>query len=422
MKQFIVQHNTLVLYSFLMVIALFPILPTGVESVLMFSGFLFSVLYFIVEGKKFWSKEKTIQMILFSALFLIFSITLLYTKDIQNGIKFITRLLPTVLFPALFLFNKKNVITIDKFNTIATIYCLAVLIALIFLHINLYHQLYDSSIKFWDFRQLIESRIKVHGTYLAMWIGFGIIVLLYKIKKVLSDSRMNVSIFIILFIIGYFFYWQYIIGSRMPFLATVIVCFFCLFKNVKQMILASLAVIILSVFLVLKVDRIGERFGKLRNYNFSFPEGKYEDNYPNISNEQIRNGIYFCSYETLKKEPILGYGVGDVDSNLQSCYDRTFINTDTYKVINYNSHNQYLNIILSAGVVGLLLFLLSNFYFLKKAFNLKLGIYVSFLFFMFFNFCFENILSRHDGVIFFGFFNSLLFFSTQKQINEEGPY
>lgn len=419
MKQFILQQNNSIVYFFLMATALFPILPTGVESVLMFSGFLFSLLYFIFEGKKYWNKEKTIQIMLFSSLFLIFTVSLLYTNDIKNGIKFIVRLLPTILFPAIFLFNKKDLITANQFNKITTIYCLAVLLALVFLHIFLFDQLYDPNIKFWDFRQLIESKIKVHGTYLSMWTGFAIILLIYKIKGVISYSKVYFSIFGMLLIIGYFFYWQYLIGSRMPFIATIIVCFFCLFKNWKQMILAGILMIILSVVLVSKVDRIGERFEKLKNYNFTFPEGKYEDNYPNISNEQIRNGIYYCSYETLKKEPLLGYGVGDVEAKLQACYDVTFTNTDTYKVINYNSHNQFLNIILSSGIIGLILFLGSVFYFLERAFNRKLGIYISFIIFIFCNFCFENILSRHDGVIFFSFFSSILFFQV-KQINEKG--
>lgn len=418
MKQFILKYNNSVFYFFLLAVALFPVLPMGVESVLMFSGFLFSLLYFINEGKNFWTKEKTIQLILFSSLFLIFIFSLVYTKDIQRGIKFIIRLLPTVLFPAIFLFNQKNSINNDRFNKITSVYCGAILVMLIYLNIALFDELYNSTVKFWDFRQLIEIKTKVHGTYLAMWIGFAVFILLYKIKNEIMSSKKYFTVFLMLIIVAYFFYWQYVIGSRMPFLATIIVCFFCLFKNIKQMLLAAILLVFLSVMLVLKVDRIGERFGKLKNYNFSFPEGKYEDNYPNISNEQIRNGIYFCSYETLKKEPLLGFGAGDVDAQLQSCYDYTFTNTDTYKVTNYNSHNEYLNIILSAGIIGLILFLLSNFYFIKKAFSRKSGIYISFISFIFLNFCFENILSRHDGVVFFSFFNSLLFFQ-YNNLNEK---
>lgn len=414
MKQIILKHNNSIFYFFMIIMALFPVLPTGVESVLMFSAFTFSLFYFIYEGKKFWNKEKSFQMVLFSALFLIFIISLFYTQDIQNGLKFIIRLLPTVLFPAIFLFNKETVLTKDKFSSITTVYRTAVFLALIFLHITLFKQLYDSNIQYWEFRQLIESKIKVHGTYLSMWIGFGIIIEIYKIRETIALRKYVSTLGVLIFII-YSFYWQYVIGSRMPFLATILVSFFCVFKSLKHIIFATILIIFLSIVLILKVDRIGERFVKLKDYDFSFPKGKYEDNYPNISNEQIRNGIYFCSFETLKEEPLLGYGVGDVEANLQSCYDNTFTDTDTYKVTNYNSHNQYLNIILSSGIIGLALYLLSTFYFLRKAFINKHGIYISFTLFIFLNFCFENILSRHDGVIFFSFFNSLLFFQIKNK-------
>lgn len=412
MKQFVIQHNNSVFYIFLLAVALFPILPMGIESVLMFTGFLYSLIYFFFEGHKFWNKEKTIQLFLFSSLFLIYLYSLIYTKDIQAGIKLLTRLLPTILFPAIFLFNDKNILKTDRFDKITSLYCGAVFLGLIYLHIALFNKLYDPNINFWDFRQLIESKIKVHGTYLAMWVGFAIIVLVYKIRNKIAVKIKDKSILILLFLILYFFYWQYLIGARMPFFATIIICFAVLFRNIKNIIISVVILIVVSTIMVLKTDRIGERFERLKNYNLSFPEGKYEDNYPNISNEQIRNGIYFCSYETIKKEPVLGYGIGDVEVNLQSCYDNTFTNTDTYKVTKYNSHNQYLNIILASGIIGLILFFLSNFYFLKIAFNRKLGMYISFLFFIFLNCCFENILSRHDGVIFFSFFNSLLFFKT----------
>jgi O-antigen ligase len=420
MKQIILKYNTQFFFFFLIGISFLPVLPTGVESTLMFSGLLLSFFYFIFEGKKFWNKKKTIQLVFFSSLFLIFSFSLLYTEDFKNGIKFIIRLLPTLLFPLIFLFNKEDTITKDHSRKIINAFCFAVLLALVYLHIVLWNKLYKSETSFWEFRQLIESRIKVHGTYLTMWVGLAVIILIYKIKNEIVVFKNYKKAFLVSLVVVYFFYWQFIIGARMPFFSTIIVCLFILFNTVNKTKTAifSFLIISISVFLVLKNDRIGERFKNLRNYNFSFPEGKYEDNYPNISNEQIRNGIYFCSFENIKLEPFFGYGAGDVDAKLQSCYDETFTNTDTYKVIHYNSHNEYLNILLSSGIIGLVLFLFSKIYFLRKAAAQKNYVYISFICYIFLNFCFENILSRHDGVIFYSFFNSLFFFQ-YNNLNEK---
>jgi O-antigen ligase len=418
MKQYIINQNNRITYFFLIALSFFPVLPKGVESVLMITAFLFSFSYFMIEGKNFWNKEKTLNCLLFSSLFLIYAFSLIYTQNIGNGIKYIIRLLPTILFPAMFLFNDKELINNKQLEFIKSMYIVALILALVYLHFALYDSLYKNEIRFWDFRQLIEKKIKVHGTYLSMWIGFGVIILLFKLKKeVFNRKNLMVNIAMVI-IISYFIYWQYIIGSRMPFGATLLVSSLLMFKDRKQMFIFSILFIVLGFIIISKTDRLGDRFQKLSHYNFSFPEGKYEDNYPNISTEQIRNGIYYCCFEKIKQQPILGYGVGDVDAQLQSCYDSTFTNTDTYKVTSYNSHNQYLKIILSAGFVGLFLFLFSILYLIKNAIEHKLILYISFITFVSLNFCFENILSRHDGVLFFAFFNALIFF-TNRQQNEK---
>ena len=412
MKQFIIDKNSNITYFFLIVLSLFPILPMAVESILMISAFLFSLLYFVLEGNKFWNKKKAIVLILFSTLFLIYTLSLLYTQNISNGIKYIIRLLPTVLFPVLFLFNDKDILDTKRFEVIIITYISALVAVLLFLHVSLFSQLYNREIHFWEFRQLIEGKIKVHGTYLSMWLGFGIILLVLNIKNLIIKKKKLLLILGVLIVIGYFMYWQYVIGSRMPFIATLVVCFFSIFKKKRQIFIFSFLTIFLGFSIILKTDRLGERFERLKNFTFTFPEGKYEDNYPNISPEQIRNGVYYCCFKKIEQKPLIGYGVGDVDAELQSCYDERFTNTDTYRVTSYNSHNQYFKIVLSCGIIGLMLFLISHLYLSKVAFNRKLGIYISFIFFVLLNFCFENILSRHDGVIFFGFFSSFLFFQT----------
>ncbi|WP_281324431.1 O-antigen ligase family protein [Flavobacterium sp. IMCC34518] len=415
MKQYIINQNRKITYFFLIALSFFPVLPTGVESVLMIAAFLFSLSYFSIEGKKFWNRKKTLYSLLFSSLFLIYAFSLFYTQNIGNGIKYIIRLLPTILFPAIFLFNDKEIINNKQLEFIKSMYIMALILALVYLNFTLYDCLYKSEIQFWDFRQLIEKKIKVHGTYLSMWIGFGVILLFFKFKKEVFN-RKNLLVYIaMLAIISYFIYWQYLIGSRMPFGATLLISSILMFKNRKQMFVFSMFFIVLGFVIILKTDRLGDRFQKLSQYNFSFPEGKYEDNYPNISTEQIRNGIYYCSFEKIKQQPILGYGVGDVDAELQSCYDNTFTNTDTYKVTRYNSHNQFLKIILSAGFVGLVLFLISILCLIKNAIEHKLVLYISFISFVFLNFSFENILSRHDGVLFFAFFSALFFFTNTQQ-------
>jgi hypothetical protein len=172
----------------------------------------------------------------------------------------------------------------------------------------------------------------------------------------------------------------------------------------------SLFIGLIGFFFISKEEGARERLKNLSNYNFSLPKGQYASNYRNISADQIRNGIFLCSYYTIKQAPLLGYGIGDADDKLQECYDKNFTDTDTYKVIHYNSHNEYIFVILISGLIGFFVFSFSFFKQIMIALRSRNLIYLSFLCYILMNFCFENILSRHDGVLFFSFFNSILFF------------
>lgn len=415
MKEFIIKYNNRITYFFLIALSFFPVLPMRIESALMMVVFLFSLSYFVLEGNKFWNHQKGLYGLLFSSLLLIYTFSLLYTQNYSNGIKYITKLLPTVLFPALFLFNDKELISLKQLQFLKTTYVIALILVLGYLHFSLFDALYKNKIEYWEFRQLIEKKIRVHGTYLSMWVGFGVILLLLKIKHEILNKQKQCTNIGLLVVIGYFIYWQYLIGARMPFGATLLVSSFLVFKNKKQMIVFSMLFVIAGFIMVLKMDRLGDRYKKLMDYNFSFPVGKYEDNYQNISTEQIRNGLYYCGFEKITLAPLLGYGIGDVDAELQSCLETTFTNTDTYKIANYNSHNQYLKIILSVGFIGFLLFFISIWYLIRASIKAKSGLFIVFIFYVFLNFCFENILSRHDGVLFFSFFSALFFFTNLKR-------
>src|SRR5690606_18655864 len=101
--------------------------------------------------------------------------------------------------------------------------------------------------------------------------------------------------------------------------------------------------------------------------------------------------------------PFLGYGVGDVQSQLDECYFTKF-NTNLFSLKRYNSHNQYMDFLLSAGIIGLLVFL----YFITKLCSYSIsnknfiGVYL--ILFTCFIMLTENILHRHYGNMIFAIF------------------
>lgn len=74
----------------------------------------------------------------------------------------------------------------------------------------------------------------------------------------------------------------------------------------------------------------------------------------------------------------------------------------------FNTHNQYLAILIKNGIVGLIAFLLMLSYFFSISIKAKDFLYFSFLTILSIGFFTENIIDANKGIFFFAFFNTLL--------------
>ena len=251
-----------------------------------------------------------------------------------------------------------------------------------------------------------------------MWIGFGVLLLL---KKIIENKNNIKKILLFVSIILFFIYWQSIIAARMPFITTIIFLIVYLLKNNSKIMIYFIILVSGILFFVPRNDAFKKRVERIKNYELNFPKGEYSTNWQNISTEQVRNGIYYCSYIKIKQSPIYGYGVGDADDQLQECYNCKFTDTDTYKMFRYNSHNQFLDFILVSGILGITFIMFFQFKILNFAMKSKNKFYLFFIFYFLINNTFENILNRQDGVMFLSFFNAILFFKlnnkNEKSIN-----
>jgi O-antigen ligase len=128
----------------------------------------------------------------------------------------------------------------------------------------------------------------------------------------------------------------------------------------------------------------------------------------------LRLAIWKCSADIIKHHWLFGVGTGDVQDSLQQSYEnRKFYFASRYN--RYNAHNQYIQIALATGVVGLLLLLSCIIYPIwcyKKRFRGNLYL----LFILIFAFiCFsESILEASKGIIWYSFFNSIFAFGYLK--------
>ena len=129
--------------------------------------------------------------------------------------------------------------------------------------------------------------------------------------------------------------------------------------------------------------------------------------YKRNNSTSTRLTIFRCSFETVREQFIFGVGVGDVEDELLNCYDK--ISFDLVEK-NYNTHNQYLSILLGTGFIGLIAFLFFLYYTTMLFYKTnQFEIFLVLIFFII-SFISENILERQNGIILFYFITC--FFST----------
>jgi O-antigen ligase len=150
--------------------------------------------------------------------------------------------------------------------------------------------------------------------------------------------------------------------------------------------------------------QVNERFSQLliiKNGNFNGDSGT------------IRSNLNECTIELLPDAGFLGYGIGDGKTQLQDCFNS--VNSDL-AYMSYNTHNQYLSIVMNVGFIGLVIFLGSLFILSIISLNKKNYLAITMLILLAVWMLAENILERQGGVMFFSLFTGFLFVLNFKSI------
>lgn len=403
MKAFNLKKNA---FYILVLISMFPLLPKAAESILMILFFLVSLIVFF-KNKNYCNKVTLIQVLTLSSLFIIYLISSLYSKNLLEAFNFILRVAPIFLF-ALTLGFLNPILTKKKKKFLLNIYVFSVFLALLIVHIYLSFNV-SREITSWEYRNAFEEYTKVHGTYFSLWTGFAVLIMLNKICN-LKFNKINFRIILpYALVLFYCIYWQFIIAARLPLFVTLLLSFALILKQFQKRIAILIFFTAITLALVIGVVNLNSIKNKI---DFKIPQGKYELKHDVMTSEDIRTGIYFCSYKIIKQSILYGIGIGDVNDKLDKCYESE-IDSDVYQIFHYNSHNQYVQVILASGLLGLLFFLYNLFILLKLSIKKNDNLFFALNMFLIICFFTENILSRHDGVIFYSFFTTIFYFNKE---------
>ncbi|WP_299713019.1 O-antigen ligase [uncultured Tenacibaculum sp.] len=266
-------------------------------------------------------------------------------------------------------------------------------------------------IKLRRFRNFIIKVSNTHTTYQGLWISFSIFFLSLSTSNEKKNKLKILNIFLILILS----FWLYLISARMPLIALLgasfvtIMVFSKFTKKVKLLI--SLVTLTFIIVINLFNNPISVRIKEYYRTGTSILNSK--KSVEDYNSSIVRNGVYFCDIQLLKKAPLLGVGVGDTQKELNNCYSEK-IGAEIYQWHTYNTHNQYLFFWISAGLFGFLSFLFKIGYLFKKSFDKKQVLLFFFILLSATVFLSENLLERSDGVIFFSFFSALFYFNQNK--------
>lgn len=129
---------------------------------------------------------------------------------------------------------------------------------------------------------------------------------------------------------------------------------------------------------------------------------------PNGSSVTMRFEFWKTGWHLFKKNWLIGIGTGDVDDQYMKQY--RLDHTELQVRFRNRAHNQYLTILITFGIIGFSIFILSLIWpFINSKENLGL-IYILFFTITCISFISEDTLETQAGVTFYAFFNCLFLF------------
>ena len=246
-----------------------------------------------------------------------------------------------------------------------------------------------------------------HPGYFTMYLNFVIGLIYLNNLKPIKDLKLpKNSSFIIISFLSFFIL---IASSRTGWITNILIHLFfiaCIFYGKKISIKALMYFMLLMIpfsTVIYTNETIQNRFNEIITNTFEKGENKKVR-----SSTLVRKKTWSTSLKLVKVKWITGYGTGLSKKALQEQYKK-----DGYDYMykkNYNSHNQYLQVLLDHGIIGFLILAFFTFGMLYASLKQKDFIYALFLVIMILNFMTESILETQSGVIFFAFFNTVFFF------------
>lgn len=319
--------------------------------------------YVVISRGKLVSKKSYYSLpALLPALFIAMHVVgLLYSDDLVKGWKSIETKLALIVVPLFVYYVWNDGLSNKKINQLLLCFIISCITAYLYMLFRaslllLYDNSSDASqLSFAFSRDNLASYLSQHPIYIALIAACCIQVLFYLLtqywknytflKKLVLSFALFISFGIVI-----------LMGARMSLIAvtfTVLIWLSLLIIRQRKFFLGSALIIIFIIAItaaVVYVPNIKVRFKEIADTEFAPPRGAYHNS------TNLRVGQLYCSIAAIKDNYLVGTGTGDYQSVLNTCYQQNNF-SDVLYILNYNSHNQYLQSFLSLGLLGIILLL-----------------------------------------------------------------
>lgn len=327
----------------------------------------------------------------FFAFYALMLLTLLWSVNVSAGLEKLQTQLSLLVFPLVFAVSN---ISIEEVKRIAVFFVygcfLASLVSLcLFITGNQEKNLHD-----------VFSRF-LHPSYFAVYIIMACVFLMCYREK-------NHSKILFVFLLTWFVMVVLALGSRLGYLVLGILFLAWGLKLVLEQKKYRMAVLVLLLlaggyYLAYRVStynqqRAAETFHALSHLNELKP-GDGES-------ASVRLQIWQTCIELAAQKPLFGHGTGSSQTILDSAYQQKKLHVPL--VLHLNAHNQYLQVLISYGYTGLLLFVFMLGWPLWVAYRKRMIVYTFFSLATLMFFVTESVFETEAGTMYYGFFNALL--------------
>lgn len=261
------------------------------------------------------------------------------------------------------------------------------------------HDFLTSSVMGGNFFFAEEFSYFLHPTYFGIYISFAQY-LIYGIIKTPDNKKLKG------FLLGCYFIFLlalFLLSSKAAIITSLMLSFFIISR--VQM---KLPVRIATVGAFIIVSSLFIYFNpKLKIFRDTFQTTQFIDPDPNTrTSHDLRILSWNASLEIIKNNWLFGVGEANKTTALLNVYRVKGYIVPAAEL--HNSHNQYLDFLIGGGIVGLALFLAGLIHLFWRSIKESNFPLLALLLIFSFNCLFENVLSRHWGILFFSVFISLL--------------